>query len=90
MRRTDLYLKTVCIICIIIFKFEQVLDCEYFLLQVVDSEKLKAIVSFENVVVAAHTSLYRIYSIITDLVHILLFLLIPYYQFIVIKPYQVD
>ena len=59
LRRSDKYLETVSIIGII-FTLEQVLDFELILLQVIDSEKLKSVVScFENVVVRSHDSLYR-------------------------------
>jgi hypothetical protein len=61
LRRSDKYLETVWLI-VSIFNFEQVLDCELILLQVIDSEKLKSVelfsVScFENVVVGSHESL---------------------------------
>ena len=72
----------------VIFDLEQLLDSELFWLQVIESEKFKSIVgSFENVVVGAHHSLYRIYRIyydVTDMIHLLLFLLIPHYQFFII------
>ena len=65
----------------VIFNFEQILDCEYILIQVIDSEKLKSVVScFENEVVSAHDSLYRINMIIADLTQLLLFFLIPQNQ----------
>ena len=59
LRWSDKYLETVSIIGIIL-NFEQVLDCELFLLQVIYSEKLNSIIScIENVVVGPHDSLYR-------------------------------
>ena len=79
MRRTGLNLETVSIIGVIIFNFEQVLDCEFFFLQVIANKLLKSIVSFENEVFTAHNSLYRIYSVITNLIQFLLGLLIPNY-----------
>jgi hypothetical protein len=57
LRRTDKYLKTVRKIDSIC-NFEQVLDIELILLQVIESEKLKSFVlCFENVVVGSHDSL---------------------------------
>ena len=60
LRICDKYLETVNITGAII-NLEQILDAKLFLLKVIDSEKLKSvIICFENVVVSAHDSLYRI------------------------------
>jgi hypothetical protein len=59
LRRSDKYLETISKIDVI-FNFEQVLDRELILLQVLDCEKLKSVVScFDNVIVGSHDSLYR-------------------------------
>ena len=50
--------------------FEQVLDIKLFFLQVIDSEKLKFLLCFENIVVGAHHSLYRNYFMKTDLTNL--------------------
>ena len=90
LRRSDKNLETVSNISTI-FNFEQVLDSELILLQVIDSEKLKCVVScFENVVVGSHDSLYRRKNIFADLIHLLLCLLIPHYQLVLPEPHQVE
>ena len=74
----------------VIFNFEQVLDIELSLLKVSDREKKKSIPPcFENEVIGVQDSLYRIYLIIDDMKHLLLFLLIPHYHF-TIEPNEVD
>jgi hypothetical protein len=89
LRRTDKYLKTVTKIDSI-FNFEQVLDCELILLQVIYSEKLKSvIVCLENEVVGAHNSLNGIESILADKIDLLLCLVIPNPQFILVETQQV-
>jgi hypothetical protein len=71
--------------------FEQVLDSELILLQVIDSEKLKSVVfCFENVVICSHDFLDWIYIFITYLIYLLLCLLIPHYQLAMIEPHQVE
>jgi hypothetical protein len=88
LRRIHLCMEAISFILDIIFNFEQVLDCEFFWLQVPNSEKLNSIFCSENV--AVHDSLYWNYSIIADLKYILLILLIPYFQAIFIGSYQRD
>ena len=75
----------------IISDFEQVLDSELFFLQVIDREKLKSsLFCFENIVLGAHDSLYRTYTIITDRIHLFPFLLIPNYHITKLEPYQIE
>jgi hypothetical protein len=87
MRSSYLYLEAVRIITLILFNFGQVLDSELFFSQVIYSEQLNSIATFENKVVAPHHSLYRIYIIITDMIHLLFFLLIPHNHFSIIEPH---
>jgi hypothetical protein len=90
LRRSDKYLETVSKIAVI-FNFEQVLDRELILLQVLDSEKLKSVFScFDNVIVGSHDLLYRRYNIFAEVIHLLLCLLIPKYQLIIFEPNQVE
>jgi hypothetical protein len=87
LRRSDKYLETVSNISSI-FNFKQVLDSELILLQVIDSEKLKLLVScFENVVVGSHDSLNWERFTIKEVEQLLLCLLIPQYQIIMPEPY---
>ena len=60
MRRIDLYLEAVSVIDEKKNIFEQLLDSEFFWLQVTDCEKLKSSVCFENIVIGIYDSLYRI------------------------------
>jgi hypothetical protein len=78
MKRSDIYLETVNLDASAL-NFEQVSNTELFLLQIIDSEKLNSLSCFENIAVGVHHSLYRTYSINTDLTNLLVFLLIPNY-----------
>ena len=90
LRRSDKYLETISKTDVI-FNFEQVLDRELILLQVLDSEKLKSVFScFDNVIVGSHDSLYRRYNIFAEVIHLLLCLLIPKYQLMIFEPNQVE
>ena len=87
LRRSYLYLKTFSEIDAGILNFEEVLNSEYFWILVTEREQLKSIISCsENEVIGVHDSLYRIYWIIADLIHLLLILHIPHYQ-VLIDPY---